>query len=83
MRAPSRVGTVLAAGVAIVLFSSAATVLGVVSGCALGTEQEPGCHTDADCPDGWICREGACFHATTGVTSPVEDGGDAGDAALD
>jgi hypothetical protein len=48
-------------------------------GCALGTEREPGCHADTDCGGGWTCRAGACFRATTGLTPPVVDGGDAGD----
>jgi hypothetical protein len=49
-------------------------------GCALGTEQEPGCHGDGDCGAGWVCRAGACFGLTTGLSSPdaAADGGDAG-----
>jgi hypothetical protein len=44
-------------------------------GCAVGPEQEPGCHGDTDCGEGWICRAGACFQATPDVA----DGGDSGD----
>jgi hypothetical protein len=54
-------------------------LLAAAIGCAIGTEQEPGCQADADCPGGWTCRAGACFATTTGRTDPVEDGGDSGD----
>ncbi len=52
--------------------------LAAAAGCAIGAEQEPGCHADADCGDGWLCRAGACFETTTGRSSPVADGGDGG-----
>ena len=72
---PMRVST-LVARAGIVLSAGVAIVLTALDGCALGTEQEPGCHADAECADGGICRAGACFWATTGLTNP----GDAGDA---
>lgn len=40
--------------------------------CAVGPEQEPGCHTDGDCGGGLACRAGACFQ-----TEP-RDAGDGG-----
>lgn len=44
-------------------------------GCALGAEEAPGCHDDAECGGGFVCRAGACFSA--------EEGSDAGaDAAM-
>jgi hypothetical protein len=49
--------------------------------CAIGPEQEPGCHVDAECGDGGACRAGACFHTTTGQTPPSV--ADAGDTAID
>jgi hypothetical protein len=55
-------------------------VLAAAIGCAIGAEQEPGCHVDADCGAGFTCAAGACFRTTTGLTDPVLDGGDAGDA---
>jgi hypothetical protein len=55
-----------------------ASVIGCI-GCAIGAEQEPGCHADADCGDGWVCAAGACFQSTTGQSSPAVDGGDAGE----
>ncbi len=60
--------------------ASIGLLLASAIGCAVGTEQEPGCHVDADCDPGWTCRAGACFHTTTGLTDPAADGGDAGDA---
>jgi hypothetical protein len=45
-------------------------------GCALGPEQEPGCHDDADCDDGFTCLSGACFRTTTDRSAPAMDGGD-------
>jgi hypothetical protein len=51
------------------------TLLGVAVGCTVGSEQEPGCQTDADCGAGWTCAAGACFRATTGLS--LADGGDA------
>jgi hypothetical protein len=54
-------------------------LLNAAVGCAIGDEQEPGCHTDADCGGGSTCRAGACFRSTTGLTPPVVNGGDAGD----
>lgn len=35
-------------------------------GCALGDEQEPGCHGDGECGGGFVCRAGACFRDTAG-----------------
>jgi hypothetical protein len=55
--------------------------LAAAMGCAIGAEQEPGCHTDADCGGGWTCRAGACFATSTGFSDP--DAGDAGDAGPD
>jgi len=61
--------------------------LGVLAGlllapvaCVLGPEQAPGCQDDSACDPGWSCREGACFHVTTGTSSPLDppDAGDAG-----
>jgi hypothetical protein len=66
-----------------VFTAAAAAILVTVIGCALGTEQEPGCHAAADCGDGWICTAGACFQATTGQSSPAFDGGDGGDETGD
>ncbi len=60
------------------LATSTGMILAAAIGCALGTEQEPGCHVDAECGEGWTCRAGACFQATTGQPRPVVDGGDAG-----
>jgi hypothetical protein len=58
----------------------ALTIAGAI-GCAIGPEQEPGCHVDAECGEGWTCRAGACFRTTTDRSSPsVVDAGDAGDA---
>jgi hypothetical protein len=34
-------------------------------GCALGPEDEPGCHEDAECGQGFACVAGACFRATS------------------
>jgi hypothetical protein len=62
----------------------AAIAVGLVAaaiGCALGPEQEPGCHRDTDCGEGFACRAGACFRATTDRSSPATDAGD--DAASD
>jgi hypothetical protein len=54
--------------------------IGCAIGCAIGTEQEPGCHVDAECGEGWTCRAGACFRTTTDrSSSSVVDAGDAGD----
>ncbi len=61
----------------------AMAMLASVIGCAIGAEQEPGCHADADCGDGWTCAAGACFQTTTGQSSPSVDGGDGGDAGDD
>lgn len=49
--------------------------------CALGDEDEPGCETDEACGEGYLCRAGACFRVTTGLTPPKEpeDAGDGGD----
>ena len=46
--------------------------------CALGDE-EPGCRDDAECPDGFLCRAGACFRIAAGE-GPADAGSDA-DAA--
>jgi hypothetical protein len=54
-----------------------APLLGL-SACALGPEEEPGCQSDEACGEGYLCRAGACFRATTGLTPP-EDPADAGD----
>jgi hypothetical protein len=49
-------------------------------GCVIGTEESPGCHTNADCGADLTCRAGACFGATTPRSPPdAADGGDAGD----
>jgi hypothetical protein len=58
----------------------AGLLLGLLAGglgCALGPDREPGCEEDSECDPGWSCREGACFHVTTG-TSPPRDPEDAG-----
>jgi hypothetical protein len=60
-----------------------AAPLFVCAACALGEEDEPGCHADAECGGGFVCRAGACFRLTTGLSppqDPAEDGGDGGDA---
>ncbi|MFT3774887.1 MAG: hypothetical protein QM820_56790 [Minicystis sp.] len=44
-------------------------------GCALGPEAGSGCRDDAECDDGFTCRAGACFQATTGGSPPETDGG--------
>jgi hypothetical protein len=58
-----------------------AILLGI-SACALGVEEEPGCRSDEACGEGYLCRAGACFRVTTGLTPPQDssDAGDAGDA---
>lgn len=54
------------------------------AGCALGEEEEPGCRRDADCEPAFVCRAGACFAITTGLSPPLapdaghEDAGDGG-----
>ena len=53
-----------------------AASLAAVVGCALGPEQEPGCHDAAECGAGFTCRAGACFRTTTD-RSPT-DAGDGG-----
>jgi hypothetical protein len=54
--------------------------------CAIGDEEEPGCHDDSEC-DGGACREGACFTITFGQSPPNDpgssDGGADADAASD
>lgn len=54
--------------------------------CVLGSEEEPGCHNDAECDDGFVCRSGACFRITTDLSPPrdpaMNDAGDAGDTGL-
>jgi hypothetical protein len=58
-----------------------ATLAGTMLGCVIGTEEPPGCETDADCGAGLTCRAGACFGTTTPRSPPPDagDGGDAGD----
>jgi hypothetical protein len=60
----------------------AAAVLGTVIaalGCVVGPDEEPGCHRDAECDEGFACRAGACFRTTTDASPPpAPDGGDAG-----
>jgi hypothetical protein len=57
--------------------------------CVLGEEREPGCQRDDECGDGFVCRDGACFRFTTGLSPPhdpsLDDAGSDGarDAALD
>lgn len=48
-----------------------------VASCVLGSD-EPGCHDDTECDDGFVCRAGACFRVTTSRSPPV-DQADAGD----
>jgi hypothetical protein len=43
-------------------------------GCALGPAQDPGCLHDAECGDGYTCRNGACFE----VPQPADAGADGG-----
>ena len=57
--------------------------LGLISGlsaCSIG-EEEPGCQSDEACGEGYLCRAGACFRVTTGLTPPKDpaDAGDGGD----
>jgi len=49
--------------------------IAAVASCAVGEEEEPGCHRDADC-DGGTCRNGACFKVTFGQSPPVDPPGD-------
>jgi hypothetical protein len=68
--AAGRAGRALAAALA-------GAAITVAVGCALGPEQEPGCHHDAECGEGFTCRAGACFRTTTDRSSPATDAGDA------
>ncbi|MCK6591277.1 MAG: hypothetical protein L6Q76_27310 [Polyangiaceae bacterium] len=45
--------------------------------CAVGDDEEPGCESDEACGDGYLCRRGACFRVSTGLTPP-SDPADAG-----
>jgi hypothetical protein len=56
-----------------VLVAALATTLAAAVGCALGPEQEPGCHDDAECGAGFTCAAGACFRTTTPRT-PADAG---------
>lgn len=69
---------------AIAVFFVAPALVGGAS-CALGEEEEPGCRADAECPEGFLCRGGACLRITTPLSPPndpgaVNDGGDGGDS---
>lgn len=56
------------------LFFLGAALTAVVSACALGESEEPGCQTDAECGDGRICRAGACFRIVGDVdAAPTND----------
>jgi hypothetical protein len=68
----ARVGRARAA-----LAAASAALVTIAIGCVLGPEQEPGCHHDIDCGDGFTCRAGACFRATTDRSPPATDAGDA------
>jgi hypothetical protein len=43
-----------------------------LAACVLGTETDPGCHEDGDCPAGYSCRAGACFELTTSLSKPTD-----------
>jgi hypothetical protein len=63
---------------------SLAPLIGAGGVCALGEEEEPGCRDDALCGEGYVCRGGACFRITTGLSTPdpgEEEAGSASDAA--
>jgi hypothetical protein len=54
----------------------------MIAACALGGDEAPGCHADADCAPGSVCRSGACFSVSTGLSAPHDPArADAGDAA--
>jgi hypothetical protein len=50
----------------------------VMTGCVLGSPEEPGCGEDAECDEGFSCRAGACFKEPAGGGFvPVDAGADA------
>ncbi len=44
-----------------------------LSACAPGESEAPGCQSDADCSDEWVCRAGACFRIIGDVDASVQD----------
>ena len=55
----------------------------IAASCALGTERDPGCQSDGECEQGFVCRAGACFRFTTSESPPAEPSADAGSDATD
>lgn len=57
---------------------SGAAWLAALAGCVLGGSEDPGCHEDAECGEGFSCRAGACFEETLGGGfAPADAGADA------
>ena len=63
------------------IFSLIFGILAGGSACVIGEDEEPGCKADEACGEGFLCRAGACFRVTTGLTPPKDpaDAGDGGD----
>lgn len=57
---------------------AAVCVTSIAAGACVFGSRDPGCASDADCDQGFVCREGACFEITT-PRSPPNDPRDAGD----
>lgn len=58
-----------------------APIAALAASCVVGADEEPGCHSDAECGTG-VCRAGACFAVGPGST-PVDPSLDAGDDGPD